>query len=411
MSAVRITDAIHWAGALLPALRTADVVVDLPYGTSLNAYIVRGDRKTALIDTTLIDTVDQCRDNLRELPDLTVDCIILNHTEPDHSGSLLRLVERFPGAQVMATPTAARYLKKILNRPLDIHQTRDGEELDLGGRTLRFLHTPFLHWADTQMTWCPEERALFPCDFLAAHFCEPRILSDRIQFNLEYEACLELFYRAVMAPFAEHVQAGLHRIRDLDLRYVCPSHGPVLVGDAIGRALARYRAWSTPDLHRDPVVGVFYTSAYRCTAALGDQIAQGIRATLGGGHVTVYDLNDTRYDWKVYQDLLAESDALLVGSPTINRDATAPLWRLLAGVDALNTRGKLATAFGSFGWSGEAVPMLLERLRSLKFEVQDEGFRVCFVPDRDELKAAYEFGKAFGLRLAERWRRVTVPVA
>lgn len=404
MSAIKITDSVYWAGALLPSLRKADVIVDLKYGTSINAYLVRGRDKTALIDTCLADAVDQFRDNL---PSLVVDYIILNHAEPDHSGALTRIMERFPGAQILATPTAARYLKEIVNRPIEIRPTRDGEELDLGGLTLRFLHQPFLHWADTQMTYCPEEKILFPCDFLGAHFCEPRLFSDKVQFTREYDECFKTFYTAIMSPFKEHVMAGLARIHGLPMRYACPSHGPVLVGDHITQAVSRYRAWSQPDPRRDPVVTVFYTTSYGCTAALADQIVQGIRSTMGDGTVTSYDLNDTRYDWEVFRKAMADSDAFLIGSPTINRDAPAPVWRILTGVDAINSKRKLASAFGSYGWSGEAVPMVLQRLKSLKFDVRDEGFTICFVPTRDNLDEAKAFGKAFGARVAEHWKRVS----
>jgi len=404
MSAIRITDSVFWTGALLPSLRKADVIVDLKYGTTINAYLVRGRQKTALIDTILPDAIDELRENLRSVSDLPVDYIILNHAEPDHSGALLQVMERFPRAEILATPTAAHYLRQILNRPLDIHLTRDGEELDLGGLTLRFMHTPFLHWADTQMTYCPEERVLFPCDFLAAHFCEPRLFSDRIQFTKEYDECFNLFYTAIMSPFKSHVMAGLTRLQGLPMRYVCPSHGPVLVGDHIARAITRYRTWSLPNPRRDPVVTVFYVSAYGCTAALAEQIVQGIRSGLEGGIVSSYDLIDTRYELPGLKAILADSDAFLIGSPTINRDATAPAWQLLLGVDAIHSRQKLASAFGSFGWSGEAVPMLIERLKSLSFDVRDEGCTVCFVPTRDDLKAAYEFGKVFGRNVAQRGR-------
>lgn len=402
MSAVKITDSVYWAGALLPSLRKADVIVDLKYGTTINAYLVKGSRKRALIDTSLADTVDEFRDNLRSLSDLVVDYIIVNHAEPDHSGALPRLMERFPGAEILATPTAAHYLKRIVNKPMNIRLTRDEEELDLGGLTLRFLHAPFLHWPDTMMTYCPEEKILFPCDFLGAHFCEPRLFSDLIQFTKEYDESFKNFYTAIMSPFKGHVLAGLDRIKGLPLRYVCPSHGPVLVGDHIGRAMTRYRDWSAPKSRSGQVVSVFYASAYGCTAILADQIARGIRHSLDSGSVNSYDLTDTDYDLATLKAALADSDAFLIGSPTVNRDATAPAWQLLAGVDAINSKQKRASAFGSFGWSGEAVPMLIERLKSLKFDVQDEGFRVCFVPTRDDVEAAYEFGKAFGRALPKR---------
>ena len=178
MSASSITKDIHAVGILNPAMRIFDVVMKTEYGTSYNSYIVKGAEKTALIETCHLTFFDQYLDNIRQVCDpAQIHYIILNHCEPDHSGVLARLTALCPKAQILVSQAGSLYLKNITNQPsLPITVAKDGDQVDLGGKTLQFISAPFLHWPDSMLTWCPEEKVLFPVTYWAPITVSPILL-------------------------------------------------------------------------------------------------------------------------------------------------------------------------------------------------------------------------------------------
>ena len=398
MAKIQITESITSVGVLNPNLRIFDIVMATDYGTSYNAYLVRGSEKAALIETTHHKYFDEFAENLAEAGVSALDYIVCNHTEPDHSGALARLTEKFPQAEILCSQAASLNLKNITNKELKLRVVKDNDTVSLGDKTLQFISAPFLHWPDSMFTYCPEENVLFTCDFLGAHYCEPRMLSVHITHPAAYQEGFSNYYQAIFGPFQEYVLKGLDKIRDLTPAFVCPSHGPVLVGADFDKAVDRYRAWSTPKPHSAPVIGIFYASAYGCTETLAEQIGSGIRAALPHAEVTLYNVN--AHTMAELAAKMEETDAFLLGSPTLNKDAVAPIWDLLARTDAISARKKSAAAFGSFGWSGEAVPALTNRLKAMKFQVFGEGLKVCFVPSEEQKQEAFACGKGFAEFLA-----------
>ncbi len=212
MASFSVTDKIFGVGVLNPNLRVFDIVMKTEYGTSYNAYLVKA-QKTALIETCHARFFEVFLNNIQERTDLEkLDYIILNHCEPDHSGSLARLLKLAPNAQVIASQAGAIYLKNITNLPgLSVRTVRNGDSLDLGGVTLSFINAPFLHWPDSMFTWAKEERVLFSCDFLGAHFCEPQGFDTDIVYPNAYKSAFAAYYDAIFSPFAPHVRSGLEK--------------------------------------------------------------------------------------------------------------------------------------------------------------------------------------------------------
>ena len=400
MPSFEITKGVYSVGAVNPNLRVFDIVMKTEYGTTYNAYLVKGTEKTALIETCHARFFDIFVENIGEVCDLAqIDYIILNHNEPDHSGALARLVDLCPKAQVVASQAGSIYLKNITNRSdLKVTVVKDGEKLNLGGKTLTFLSAPFLHWPDSIFTWLEEDKILFSCDFLGAHYCEPYVLDTRVNHPEAYEAAFLGYYEAIFGPFKPYVLKGLEKIQDLDLEFVCPSHGPVLTRDCrIPYVKEMYAKWSQPVKNETPLIPVFYVTAYGNTGLVAEAIAKGIRSVLPQAQVETYDV--IHHDFAKLQGLLAASDAFAVGSPTLNRDALPPIWDLLTHIDAVNCQKKPVLAFGSYGWSGEAVPYLVDRLGKLKMKVFGEGYKVCFVPSQKDLAEAEELGPQFARSL------------
>lgn len=392
MAAYKISDKIYSVGVQNPDLRVFDIVMATKYGTSYNSYIVKGN-EVALIEASHADFEGVYEANIREVVDpAEIRYVILNHTEPDHSGALRDILKLCPNATVLATAVALNYLKNIVNEPFNSRPVKDGEVLDLGGVTLNFTVSPLLHWPDSMFTYCPEEKTMFSCDVFGSHYSSEKMLDKDIDNVEGYKEAFKGYYDAIFGPFKTFVVAGMAKIAKYPFETVCPSHGPVLTKDGLlPYVLDSYRAWSKPVKNAVKTVPVFYCSAYGCTAKLAAAIVDGVKEVIPDAACEAYDL--IKNDMADMRAKINSCDACAIGSPTLNSDAVPPVWDLLAGVDAINSRKKPVAVFGSYGWSGEAVPNLIARVSGLKMAVVGEGFKVCFVPTAEDLAAAKEYGK------------------
>lgn len=403
MPSWKVKDNIFAVGIQNPAMRIFDVVMRTEYGTSYNSYIVKGSEKTALVETCHLTFLKQYFENIKSVCDpAEIGYIILNHCEPDHSGVLAELMKLCPNAEIVVSRAGSIYLKNITNcADLPLHIAAEGEVLDLGGKTLKFTMAPFLHWPDSMFTYCAEEKVLFSCDFFGAHYCEPHVFDYNIVYPGKYRTSLKGYFDAIFGPFKRYVAAGLDKLEGVDYDTVCNSHGPILTKSGfLDEVVASYREWSRQDKNAVCTVPVFYCTAYGNTGLLAAEIKRGIESVLPEAKVTLYDIND--HDMGGLGGQLNSSDAFAIGSPTINSDAVPPVWNLLSHVDAIGNKNKPALVFGSYGWSGEAVPNITARLNGLKMKVFGEGARAVFVPSADELASAFEAGKSFASQLSNR---------
>ncbi len=400
--AVPIAPGVHWIGALDPGLRTFDIILRTSNGTTYNAYAVRGDDGVAVIDTVKAEQADDFFARLEAVARYDeIRVIVLNHLEPDHTGALPELMRRAPQAELIISKRAPQMLKALLkpgDDPLAYRTADTGTEIDLGNRTLRFLHTPFLHWPDTQCTYLVEEQILFSGDVFGCHYCDTRLFNDRVgdfRFSFDY------YYAHIMRPFKEHVLKALKLIEPLPLKLIAPTHGPIL-RDRPRRYVHQYRELSSAGMDYDLEPGlksmvIFYMSAYGSTERMARAIAEGAEAA-GGVRVSLYDLEGGETD--PFVDLVEAADALAIGSPTINGDAVKPVWNLLSSLALVGLQGKVGAAFGSYGWSGEAVGMIEDRLRGLKLRVPVAGLRLKLIPTDDELGECRTFGAGLAQAIA-----------
>lgn len=402
LSPVEVSPRVHWVGALDPNLRTFDIILRTANGTTYNSYVVRGSAGVAVVDTVKVEYQDDFFTRLEKVARYDeITAIVLNHLEPDHTGALPELMARAPKARLYISYKAQMMLKGLLKREtMAFTPVNTGDTIDLGDRHLEFLHTPFLHWPDTQCTYLQEEHILFSGDVFGCHFCDPRLFNDAagdFRFSFEY------YYAHIMRPFREFVREALALIEPLPLATIAPSHGPIL-RDRPEAYVARYRELSTPRLKREVQPGektllIFYISSYGNTARMAEAIYAAVRE-VPGVRASLYDLEGG--DTHAFTDLLEETDAVVLGSPTINGDAVKPIWDLLSSLTVIDMKGKLGAAFGSFGWSGEAVRMIEDRLRGLKLRVPLQGVRVKLIPTAEEIQECRQFGLALGEELMGR---------
>lgn len=387
----KIKDDIYFVGSLNPNMRTFDIIMKTEYGTSYNAYLVKGE-KTALVETVHAKFFEDFEEGVSSLADLgNIDYLIMNHTEPDHSGSVERLLDLNPDIQIVATMAGIKNLKAITNKEFHSIVAKDGETLDLGnGLVMKFIIAPNLHWPDSMFTYLESRKVIFTCDFLGSHYCEPAILDHKIAYPEKYKSAFKNYYEAIFGPFKPFVLAGLNKMEGLDFDTVLTSHGPIL-SELIKENMAAYREWSTPVKNEKPKVVIAYVSAYGYTRSMAEALRDGLIAE--GISVTCHDV--IKSDLAVIQAEIGQADGVLFGSPTINRDAVKPIWDVLSMIDPVANKGKPAGIFGSYGWSGEACPMLAQRIDGLKLKRIGEPIKAVFKPSEDIFTQLKEYAKEF----------------
>ena len=392
MSAIKAMDDLWWVGVEDHDLRVFDIVMHSDWGTSYNAYAVRGAEGVALFETVKEKFFDEYLQNLKEVCSLDeVKYIVVGHTEPDHSGSLEKLLELTPNATVVGSATAITFLKEIVNKPFASRAVKEGDTIDLGGRTLTFLSVPFLHWPDSMYTYIPEMKALFTVDSFGCHYADDRVFNDLI--DGDFTEAYKYYFDCIMGPFKPFVLKALDKIKGLDIQFIGNGHGPVLRAN-IPHYLEHYRQWATPvvvpaDERR---VAIAYVSAYGYTKQLAGVIADAL-AEGGVKHVELYDLVEC--DLETARAAVQSADGFLLGSPTLVGDALPPIYEMLVGLNPIIHKGKPAGAFGSYGWSGEAVPKLTAQMQAIGLALPVEGLKVRFKPSEAQLAEARQFGLDF----------------
>lgn len=384
MSVNKISESVYSVGVLDPNLRVFDIVMQARHGTSYNSYFIVGE-KNVVIDTAPREYFDEFYFNLSSLVDVsTIDYVVLNHTEPDHSGSLKKLLQINPNIKVVCTQIGYKFIREMTNCDFDCIKVKDSETLDIGSSCLKFVVSPMLHWPDSMMTWYEKDEILFSCDFLGSHFCEPTGRDVDIRYKQEYLHEFRYYFDGIFSPFKSHVVSGIKKIESLPIKVICPSHGPILTSTLRDR-MNDYSLWSTPQaVKTKKVITIIYASAYGFTKKLAEAAAAKLREKQD---VVVHLIDVVTTSKDVIIDYISGSDAIMVGSCTINRDAPKVIWDILSSVDAINSRGKVAGCFGSYGWSGEAVDMIKSRLSSLGFKVHAESVKAKFNPTDEILSS------------------------
>ncbi|WP_324825205.1 FAD-dependent oxidoreductase [Sinanaerobacter sp. ZZT-01] len=394
MKTVELTKDLHWIGTLDPDLKVFDIIMYTEFGTSYNSYLIRGSEKIAIFETAKEKFFDEYLERLKTLVSIEdISYIVVNHTEPDHSGSIAKLLELNPKIKIVGSAAAINFVKEICNRDLHSVVVKDGDTLSLGDKTLRFINAPNLHWPDSIYTYIEEEKTLVTCDSFGAHYSLEKVTNDKIENKEDYMKALRYYFDNIMGPFKQDVLKAIAKIDELDYVRICPGHGPVLVENP-KEVVEYYREWATEiNPNKKKTVVIPYVSAYGYTESMAEEIKKGIQAA-GDMEVRLYDLVTT--DHKTVLDDMYWADGLLFGTPTIVGDALKPIWDLLTSIFAKTHGKKLASAFGSYGWSGEAVPNVLERLKQLNMKVYGEGLRIRFKPSLAQFQECFEFGFGFG---------------
>lgn len=399
MKTLELRDGFYWAGIVDDNLRVFDIIMYTEFGTTYNSYVWKAGDKVVLFETAKEKFFDEYLDKLKEIIDVTkIDYLIVDHTEPDHAGSIGRLLEYSPQMKIVATGCAIGFLKEIVNHDFTSIAVKDNQTMEIGGKTLRFLVVPNLHWPDTMYTYIEEEQLLVTCDSFGSHYGFHDVLASKVTDQEGYMRATKYYFDCIIGPFKPFMLKALDKVRQLDVSMICPGHGPV-IDENIDRMYNIYEDWCTVvNPNRKKTVIIPYVSAYGYTKQLAEEISRGIQDS-GDIDVRSYDLVEADQD-KVLEEL-GFADGILFGTPTIVGEALKPIWDLTTSMFAGTHGGKLASAFGSYGWSGEGVPHIIERLKQLRMKVVD-GLKIRFKPGENNLLDAYEYGYNFGCILQKK---------
>jgi flavorubredoxin len=394
---LQVSEDVNWIGVLDHDIITFDIVMETKYGTTYNSYFIDAEKK-AVIETVKEKYWPVFKEKLLSLGDPSeIEYIVCNHTEPDHSGSLKYLLELAPNATVVGSGQALTYLGEMMDRPFKSMKVRDGDVIDLGNKKLRVIGAPNLHWPDTIYTYLEEEGLLFTCDSFGAHYANELMFDDLIG---DYSDAFDYYFDVILKPFSKFMLKAIEKIKTLPVDMICPGHGPILRSgwkEKIDRSIKLANNY-LDDTRKDTRILVAYVSAYGYTKEMANQLAEGLRKT---ANLTVELVDIENVLLGDLEEHIVKADGIIIGSPTFNQNTLLPVYKLFSVINPIRDKGKPAAAFGSFGWSGEAVKLIEDHLRNLKLKVVGEGLTARFFPNSKETDRLISFGEEFAKVLQE----------
>lgn len=368
------------------------------HGSTYNSYLIQ-EEKTVLIDSVWKPFGDDFVENLKSEIDLnSIDFIIANHGEIDHSGGLFKLMKEIPDKPIYCTANAVKSLTGMYHQNWDFHVVKTGDKLDIGnGKELIFVEMTMLHWPDSMATYLTQDNILFSNDAFGQHYATDRLFNDLVdQCDLFKEAIK--YYANILTPFASMLRNKLQEVISLGLPIdiLATSHG-VLWRDNPMQIVEKYVAWAND--YQENQVTVLYDTMSNGTKNLAEKIALGIESASPDTEVKVFNIAKSDQN-----DLITEvfkSKAVVIGSPTIGNGVLHSVAGFLYLMKSLKFKNKKGAGFGCFGWSGESPKIIGDMLTQAGFEVVSEPLRHQWNPDEDALQAAERFGKDFAEKLGK----------
>ena len=395
MSSVKVLDDIYWVGAVDWDVRTFHgFTYSTHRGTTYNSYLIVDD-KIALVDSVYAPFAAEMMARIREVvPPEKIDYVIANHVETDHSGSIAEVLKHAPKAKVVGTARCKQGLSKHYFGDWDFQVVKTGDEIELGKRKLKFIEAPMLHWPDSMFTYIEKDALLMPNDAFGQHIATSKRFNDEIDENsLMVEA--GKYYANILWPLSSLVIKKIEEVQkqEIKISMIAPSHGVIWRSTPM-KIVEAYLRWAKGESEKR--VLVVYDTMWGSTEKMARAIVDGISSA--NVEAKVYRIpSSDRGD--IIGDLL-EAKGILVGSSTINNGMLPTLAPLLEDLKGLRPRGKIAAAFGSYGWAGGSIKVIEESLRQAGMEIASPSMSVNWVPNKEEIQKCYEFGKSFAAKIA-----------
>ncbi len=353
---VRIVDGVYWIGVNDRETHLFESLWPLPKGVSYNSYLVM-DEKVALIDTVKFTVTSPYLDKIQELmgKGKKIDYLVINHMEPDHSGSIKAIISQYPKIKLVGNKKTAKFLENFYDITENIHLVSEGDEIDLGGRKLKFFMTPMVHWPETMMTYDLKDHILFSGDaFGGFGALDGGIFDDEIDIKRYYEAEISRYYTNIVAKYSQMVQAALKKLSGLEIRAICSTHGPIWREDP-KYIIDYYDRLSS--METEAGVVVIYGSMYGNTKKMAEVIARTL-AEEGIEKIRVHDASKSHLSYLV-NDAWTYT-GIIIGTPTYNTGMFPPIDELIHFLEKSRIKNHVLGVFGSCGWGGGGVKALEE---------------------------------------------------
>jgi len=359
MAVKEIKKDIYWAGAIDWDRRLFDELIPLPEGTSYNSYLIKGQKKTALIDTVDPTKEDDLLDNLDDLEIEHLDYLVVNHAEQDHSGTVPLLLEIYPEAKVVTNEKCKKMLMEHLLISEDrIITVKDNDTLSLGGKTLRFIFAPWVHWPETMLTYLEEDKILFSCDLFGAHLADSNLWVDD-----EPRAYLSAkrYYAEIMMPFRKNIKKHLERLKDLEIDTIAPSHGQIYSHPEF--ILSAYREWISDEVENEVIIP--YVSMHGSV----EEMVYILSEELMRNGITVKLFNLSKTDIGTLAIALVNAATIVIASPTVLTGAHPLVVSAVYLANALRPKLRYASIIGSYGWGGKMLENISAMIGNLEAEI------------------------------------------
>lgn len=387
----KITDKVTWVGKTDWELKKfhGDEFTTVN-GSSYNSYLIR-DEKTVLIDTAWLPYDREFVAKLKEEIDLNkIDYIIALHGEVDHSGALVELMNEIPNTPIYCTANGVKSIKGQYHKDWDFRVVKTGDKLELGETTITFIEAPMLHWPDTMFAYMDKENILFSSDGFGQHLASEFLYADEVDQDVLFNEALK-YYANILAPFSMMVTKKINEIlsMNLPLSMICTAHGLIWRKNP-EQIVQKYLEWANN--YQENQITIIYDTMWNDTRKMAEEIARGIQEA--DEKVTIKLMNTAKDDKTDVLTEVFKSKMILVGSPTVNNGYLHSIAGILEMIKGMKLKNKKAAAFGSYGWSGEAVKLISEELKKSGFELINEGFRCMWTPNENTEKELREFGKS-----------------
>jgi len=389
---LNVKNNIHWVGKIDWELRKFHGdEYSTHKGSSYNSYLIK-EEKVALFDTVWGPFAKRYVENLAKEIDLNkIDYIIASHAENDHSGALPELMRHIPDVPIYCTKNGVKSLKGHYHQDWNFQVVKTGDKLSLGSKELIFIEAPMLHWPDSMFAYLTEDAVLFSNDGFGQHYASEQMFNDCVDQNDLFQECIK-YYANILTPFSPMVIRKINEVLgfNLPLDMICTSHG-IIWRDNPAQIVEKYLEWA--DNYQENQITLLYDTMWDSTRIMAEQIAAGIRDADNTVTVKLYNLAKTDKNDAITE--VFKSKAIIMGSPTVNNGILVSVAALLEEIKGLKFKNKKAGAFGSYGWSGEAVKIVSQRLSDSGFDVIDEGLRLRWSPDEESKKSCRDYGKEF----------------
>lgn len=392
MNKLEIKPGIYWVGGIDWDLRSFHGYLT-QRGTTYNAYLII-DEKIVLVDTVKHYLFDEMLARIKEIIDPSkIDYIVSNHVEMDHSGSLPKILEHAPNATVITSTQGEKGLIRHFKADWKFQVVKSGDTLNIGKRTLHFVHVPMVHWPDNMVTYIPADKLLLSNDAFGQHIaCEERF-DDEVGWEILREEAAK-YYANIVFPYGDQVKKALEALGGLDIDMIGPSHG-IIWRSMIPKILEEYTHWANYDSKNRALI--VYDSMWGSTQKMAYKLHEGL--TEAGLKVTLRNLKTT--DISDIMTNVIDSKLILLGSPTLNNGMLPSMGAFLTYLKGLRPRNRIGFAFGSFGWGGQAVGQIEEVMKDMNWELPEEKVKIKYIPDADELENMKEIGKKLGEQLVK----------